>query len=58
MDKEAVVQSGEFQDFLTKTSRLVERALFVDSKFDITVDYGKSDAEDERWTYRVFNSHF
>lgn len=49
IDKEAIISSATFQDFITKSSRLVERALFVDRKYDITVNYAESDADGDKF---------
>jgi len=44
IDKEAVASSQDFLSFLDRSSRIVERALYISSEYDIDRDYGFSDA--------------
>jgi hypothetical protein len=46
-DKEQIMQTAEFTDFVSKTSKLMERALYVSSKVDVVVDYTQTDDEDK-----------
>eukprot|EP01118_Nematostelium_gracile_P019529 TRINITY_DN9079_c0_g1_i1.p1 TRINITY_DN9079_c0_g1~~TRINITY_DN9079_c0_g1_i1.p1 ORF type:complete len:618 (-),score=163.43 TRINITY_DN9079_c0_g1_i1:23-1660(-) len=64
-EKEIIIQSQDFQGWLDSSSKIIERAINVGSKFDIFVDYGITEApkafnkrevsleikfSDERWT--------
>jgi dynein intermediate chain len=47
-EKQKVIESPPFLEFLEKTSKVVERALFVSSKYDILKDYSKSEDVQEK----------
>ncbi len=51
-DKEKIVQSPDFVDFFAKSSKVIERALYVSSKYDIAVDYTEAD-ENANNGYRI-----
>eukprot|EP01102_Stenamoeba_stenopodia_P010439 TRINITY_DN3146_c0_g4_i1.p1 TRINITY_DN3146_c0_g4~~TRINITY_DN3146_c0_g4_i1.p1 ORF type:complete len:635 (+),score=167.28 TRINITY_DN3146_c0_g4_i1:188-2092(+) len=46
-EKQAILESDQFKGFLTKASRVVERALSLSESFDIFVDYSKEDGAGE-----------
>ncbi len=45
LEKNSVLESSEFRDFFSKSSRTIERALMsVGGTYDITIDYNSDDA--------------
>ncbi len=47
LEKEQITQAPEFVEFIDRTSKLIERALYVGKAFDITIDYAKRSDEDK-----------
>ena len=47
-EKEAIVQSSDFVNWFSKTSKIVERALYATEQYDITVDYSAVDENSNR----------
>eukprot|EP01117_Protostelium_nocturnum_P007231 TRINITY_DN2586_c0_g1_i1.p1 TRINITY_DN2586_c0_g1~~TRINITY_DN2586_c0_g1_i1.p1 ORF type:complete len:506 (+),score=173.11 TRINITY_DN2586_c0_g1_i1:525-2042(+) len=47
-EKERILSSKDFSSFLDHSSRLIERAIYVDTKYDITVDYARSEVGDNK----------
>jgi hypothetical protein len=44
-ERQQIVQQEQFQKFVTKSSRVMERALYLGSEYDIMIDYAKSDSQ-------------
>eukprot|EP01133_Synstelium_polycarpum_P013688 gene13688-16125_t len=46
-DKVKILESDSFKSFFSRSSKVIERALFLDDSVDILVDYTKLDEEDK-----------
>jgi hypothetical protein len=44
-EKEKIMQTPAFAEFITKSSKIIERALNTSSLYDITVDYSAADED-------------
>jgi len=43
VEKDKILQSSDFLDFITRSSKIVERALYSTSKFDIAINYSEAE---------------